>query len=150
MEVQFLIGFANFGGSFLSDRILKYRPMFMEAQVKIFPLSCGKAPGVHLSHKLVVNNQPRIQSFAELYVASNGFSQNKVLSSGSFGRVYRTMLLPSKGIVVAVKCLTETSPSDSPLVCRLSVGYAGGGLSGLSSCSVPPTWAEIWRLVMSY
>ncbi|XP_042483210.1 receptor like protein kinase S.2 [Macadamia integrifolia] len=63
-------------------------------------------PGVDLSQKVVGSNNPRIFSFAELYIASNGFSEDQILGSGGFGRVYRAVL-PSDGTIVAVKCLTE-------------------------------------------
>ncbi|KAA8548415.1 hypothetical protein F0562_000100 [Nyssa sinensis] len=61
--------------------------------------------GVELSDKVGGNN-PRIFSYAELYIGSNGFSEDEVLGSGGFGRVYRA-ILPSDGTVVAVKCLAE-------------------------------------------
>ncbi|KAH7521780.1 hypothetical protein FEM48_Zijuj07G0068600 [Ziziphus jujuba var. spinosa] len=61
--------------------------------------------GIQLSEKVGGDN-PRIFSFAELYIGSNGFSENEVLGSGGFGRVYRAVL-PSDGTVVAVKCLAE-------------------------------------------
>ncbi|KAI8004775.1 Receptor like protein kinase S.2 [Camellia lanceoleosa] len=54
----------------------------------------------------VGGNNPRIFSYAELYIGSNGFSENEVLGSGGFGRVYRAVL-PSDKTVVAVKCLAE-------------------------------------------
>ncbi|CAK9141448.1 unnamed protein product [Ilex paraguariensis] len=61
--------------------------------------------GVQLSEKIGGNN-PRIFSYAELYVGSNGFSEDEVLGSGGFGKVYRAVL-PSDGTVAAVKCLVE-------------------------------------------
>ncbi|KAF8394109.1 hypothetical protein HHK36_020314 [Tetracentron sinense] len=61
--------------------------------------------GVGLSDKVGSNN-PRIFSFAELYIGSNGFSKDEVLGSGGFGRVYKAVL-PSDGTVVAVKCVAE-------------------------------------------
>ncbi|XP_059632173.1 receptor like protein kinase S.2 [Cornus florida] len=61
--------------------------------------------GVELSDKVGGDN-PRIFSYAELYIGSNGFSEDEVLGSGGFGRVYRAVL-PSDGTVVAVKCLVE-------------------------------------------
>lgn len=45
---------------------------------------------------------PRLFSYAELYVGSNGFSEKELLGSGGYGRVYRTVL-PSDGSLVAVK-----------------------------------------------
>ena len=61
--------------------------------------------GIQLSDKVGGDN-PRIFSFAELYIGSNGFSEDEVLGSGGFGKVYRAVL-PSDGTVVAVKCLAE-------------------------------------------
>ncbi|XP_010241366.1 PREDICTED: receptor like protein kinase S.2-like [Nelumbo nucifera] len=61
--------------------------------------------GVVLSDK-VGSNSPRIFSYAELYIGSNGFSEDEMLGSGGFGRVYRAVL-PSDGSVVAVKCVAE-------------------------------------------
>ncbi|KAJ4980866.1 hypothetical protein NE237_031703 [Protea cynaroides] len=63
-------------------------------------------PGVNLSQKVVGSNNPRIFSFVELYIASKGFSEDEILDSGGFGRVYRA-LLPSDGTTVAVKYLSE-------------------------------------------
>lgn len=62
--------------------------------------------GIQLSDKVGGDN-PRIFSYAELYIGSNGFNENQVLGSGGFGRVYRAVL-PSDGTAVAVKCLAET------------------------------------------
>ncbi|KAI3408429.1 uncharacterized protein J3R85_020265 [Psidium guajava] len=61
--------------------------------------------GVQLADKVGKEN-PRIYSYSELYIGSNGFSENEVLGSGGFGRVYRAVL-PSDGTVVAVKCVVE-------------------------------------------
>lgn len=61
--------------------------------------------GVQLSEKVGGDN-PRIFSFAELYIGTKGFSEEEILGSGGFGRVYRAYL-PSDGTVVAVKCLAE-------------------------------------------
>ncbi|PIA36032.1 hypothetical protein AQUCO_03400137v1 [Aquilegia coerulea] len=66
-------------------------------------------PGAVLSEK-VCDNNPRIFSYTELYIGSNGFSEDEVLGSGGFGRVYKA-LLPSDGTVVAVKCVTEKGES---------------------------------------
>jgi serine/threonine protein kinase len=51
-------------------------------------------------------SSPRIFSYAELYIGTNGFSDKEVLGSGGFGRVYRA-LLPSDGTTVAVKCVAS-------------------------------------------
>ncbi|KAJ4722989.1 Receptor-like protein kinase [Melia azedarach] len=61
--------------------------------------------GVQISEKVGGDN-PRIFSYAELYIGSRGFNEDQVLGSGGFGRVYRAVL-PSDGTVVAVKCLVE-------------------------------------------
>ncbi|XP_015698138.1 receptor like protein kinase S.2 isoform X2 [Oryza brachyantha] len=47
---------------------------------------------------------PRIFSYSELYIGTNGFSDKEILGSGGFGRVYRAVL-PSDGTTVAVKCV---------------------------------------------
>ncbi|KAB2009285.1 hypothetical protein ES319_D10G156600v1 [Gossypium barbadense] len=61
--------------------------------------------GVQMSEKVGGDN-PRIFSYAELYIGSKGFCQDEILGSGGFGRVYKAVL-PSDGTVVAVKCLAE-------------------------------------------
>jgi len=58
--------------------------------------------GVQVSVNIGRDN-PRIFSYAELFIGSNGFSEDQVLGSGGFGRVYKAVL-PSDGTVVAVKC----------------------------------------------
>ncbi|KAH6809111.1 protein kinase family protein [Perilla frutescens var. frutescens] len=70
-----------------------------------FPGVFVDAEGVQIQEKVGGEN-PRIFSYSELYVGTNGFDKNEVLGSGGFGRVYRAVL-PSDGSVVAVKCLTE-------------------------------------------
>ncbi|CAN1334531.1 Receptor like protein kinase S.2 [Linum perenne] len=62
--------------------------------------------GVQISDGRVGCDNPRIFSYSELYIGSNGFSDAEVLGSGGFGKVYRA-LLPSDGTLVAVKCLSE-------------------------------------------
>ncbi|TKW00542.1 hypothetical protein SEVIR_8G116900v4 [Setaria viridis] len=49
---------------------------------------------------------PRIFSYSELYIGTNGFSDKEILGSGGFGRVYRAVL-PSDGTTVAVKCIAS-------------------------------------------
>lgn len=58
--------------------------------------------GVQVSLKIGRDN-PRIFSYSELFIGSNGFSEDEVVGSGGFGKVYKTVL-PSDGTVVAVKC----------------------------------------------
>ncbi|GLT73018.1 hypothetical protein SLA2020_449070 [Shorea laevis] len=78
---------------------------YHERQRKQQPGVFHDTEGIQLSDKVGGDN-PRIFSFAELYIGSNGFSEDEVLGSGGFGRVYRAVL-PSDGTVVAVKCLAE-------------------------------------------
>lgn len=78
---------------------------YPERQRKQQPGVFHDTEGIQLSDKVGGDN-PRIFSFAELYIGSNGFSEDEVLGSGGFGRVYRAVL-PSDGTVVAVKCVAE-------------------------------------------
>lgn len=75
------------------------------ARGKKFPSVFVDAEGVQIQEKVGGEN-PRIFSYSELFIGTNGFDKNEVLGSGGFGRVYRAKL-PSDGSVVAVKCLTE-------------------------------------------
>ncbi|KAI3434129.1 MLO-like protein [Psidium guajava] len=61
--------------------------------------------GVQLVDKDGKEN-PRIFSYLERYISSNGFSENEVLGSGGFRRVCRAVL-SSDGTVVTVKCVVE-------------------------------------------
>ncbi|XP_023547685.1 receptor like protein kinase S.2-like [Cucurbita pepo subsp. pepo] len=69
------------------------------------PAEFHDTDGVHLSERLGGDN-PRIFSFAELYIGTKGFSAEEILGSGGFGKVYRAYL-PSDGTMAAVKCLAE-------------------------------------------
>ncbi|XVF65178.1 hypothetical protein PTKIN_Ptkin09bG0226000 [Pterospermum kingtungense] len=62
--------------------------------------------GVQMSEKVGGGENPRIFSYAELYIGSNRFSEDEILGSGGFGRVYKAVF-PSDGTEVAVKCLAE-------------------------------------------
>ncbi|KAL2510174.1 Receptor like protein kinase S.2 [Forsythia ovata] len=61
--------------------------------------------GVQISEKFCGEN-PKIFSYYELYIGSNGFSENEMLGSGGFGKAFRAVLL-SNEMMVAVKCLAE-------------------------------------------
>lgn len=75
--------------------------------------------GVRASEKVVGGNNPRIFSFSELYIGTNGFCDDEVLGSGGFGKVFRAVL-PSDGTVVAVKCLAEKGePFEKTFVAEL-------------------------------
>ncbi|KAI7758096.1 hypothetical protein M8C21_002087 [Ambrosia artemisiifolia] len=55
----------------------------------------------------VATHSPKTFTYSELYIATKGFSEDQILGSGGFGRVYKAVL-PSDGTLAAVKCLTET------------------------------------------
>ncbi|XP_057549411.1 receptor like protein kinase S.2 [Amaranthus tricolor] len=55
---------------------------------------------------------PKVFTYAELYIGTNGFSPEMVLGSGGFGRVFKAVL-PSDGTEVAVKCLLNHNKSSS-------------------------------------
>lgn len=57
-------------------------------------------------------DNPRVFSYAELYIATKGFCKDELLGSGGFGRVYKAVL-PSDGSIVAVKCLSENGERSS-------------------------------------
>ncbi|KAK7256239.1 hypothetical protein RIF29_29678 [Crotalaria pallida] len=59
--------------------------------------------GVQVVSVKIGRDNPRIFSYAELFIGSNGFSEDQVVGSGGFGKVYKAVL-PSDGTVVAVKC----------------------------------------------
>ncbi|KAF5768291.1 putative protein kinase RLK-Pelle-L-LEC family [Helianthus annuus] len=64
--------------------------------------------GVQLSKETsVATHSPKTFTYSELYIATKGFSEDQILGSGGFGRVFRAVL-PSDGTLAAVKCLTET------------------------------------------
>ncbi|KAK1318191.1 Receptor like protein kinase S.2 [Acorus calamus] len=67
-------------------------------------------PGIAEKEKIGCDG-PRIFTYNELYVASNGFCESEVLGSGGFGRVYRAVL-PSDGTVVAVKCVASIANEE--------------------------------------
>ncbi|KAJ6814217.1 receptor like protein kinase S.2 [Iris pallida] len=74
------------------------------------PCHFHDAPGIPqvLDEKVAGGStNPRIFSYAELYIGTNGFSEKEVLGSGGFGRVYRAVL-PSDGTLAAVKCVAES------------------------------------------
>ncbi|KAJ6949086.1 receptor like protein kinase S.2-like [Populus alba x Populus x berolinensis] len=83
-------------GCFLHDKPSKQQPQ---------PCLFYDLEGIQLSEKVGGAN-PRIFSYAELYIGSKGFCEDEVLGSGGYGKVYRAVL-PSDGTVVAVKCLAE-------------------------------------------
>lgn len=58
------------------------------------------------------SDNPRVFSYAELYIATKGFSKDELLGSGGFGRVYKAVL-PSDGSIVAVKCVSENGERSS-------------------------------------
>lgn len=64
------------------------------------------AEGVQIRAKVSSTENPRVFSYSELYIGSNGFDEDQLLGSGGFGRVYKAVL-PSDSTVVAVKSLAE-------------------------------------------
>ncbi|GAA0152902.1 hypothetical protein LIER_11264 [Lithospermum erythrorhizon] len=82
---------------------------FLQAPKNVSSIEFHDAEGLQLIEKPGVDH-PRIFSYAELFVGSNGFSVDQMLGSGGFGKVYRAVL-PSDGTTVAVKCLIERGRS---------------------------------------
>ncbi|KAI3518541.1 hypothetical protein L1887_07346 [Cichorium endivia] len=75
--------------------------------VKPPPAVFHDTAGVQFSKETIVSgHSAKTFTYSELYIATKGFSQDEILGSGGFGRVYRAVL-PSDGTVVAVKCLME-------------------------------------------
>ncbi|XP_068664877.1 receptor like protein kinase S.2-like [Aristolochia californica] len=65
------------------------------------------ADGILLtSDSKALRHTPRIFTYSELYIGSNGFDDKELLGRGGFGKVYRAVL-PSDGTVVAVKCVGD-------------------------------------------
>lgn len=60
------------------------------------------------------NPNPKVFSFAELYIGTNGFSEDQVLGSGGFGKVFKAEL-PSDGTLVAVKCLLNNKAASTDI-----------------------------------
>ncbi|XP_023745707.1 receptor like protein kinase S.2 [Lactuca sativa] len=76
--------------------------------VKSPPAIFHDTDGVQFSKETIVSgHNPKTFTYSELYIATKGFSQDEILGSGGFGRVFRAVL-PSDGTVAAVKCLAET------------------------------------------
>ncbi|KVI08362.1 Concanavalin A-like lectin/glucanase, subgroup [Cynara cardunculus var. scolymus] len=76
--------------------------------VKPPPTIFHDTEGVQFSKEVTVGaHSPKTFTYSELYIATKGFSQDEILGSGGFGRVFRAVL-PTDGTMVAVKCLAET------------------------------------------
>lgn len=77
----------------------------VDASGKHFSSEFFDSAGVQFT-ETVGGNNPRVFSYAELYIGSNGFHESELLGSGGFGKVYRATL-PSDGTAVAVKCVAK-------------------------------------------
>lgn len=104
-------------GIHLQEVLRKWIHRFFDSKRDISLCSfCVKPPpaifhdteGVQFSKEVMVGaHSPKTFTYSELYIATKGFSQDEILGSGGFGRVFRAVL-PTDGTMVAVKCLAET------------------------------------------